>query len=141
MEVNNQINLKFHGVDFPIINLHSTEPLVNKNDKSININILPKVYYSKDKNNFFKIIQEIRLNSEDKFDLFILAVGNFELEESIDENLKKKFVNINAPAIMFPYVRSFIATLTANLGNVIGVLNIPTQFFKGDIEVIDKFND
>lgn len=50
------------------------------------------------------------------------------------QNLKKSFVNTNAPAIMFPYVRAFIAMLTSNLGNVTGALNIPPQFFKGDLE-------
>jgi len=34
---------------------------------------------------------------------------------------------------MFPYVRSFITTLTSNLGDVTGSLVIPTQFFQGDL--------
>jgi preprotein translocase subunit SecB len=51
-------------------------------------------------------------------------------------NLKKVFVDINAPAIMFPYVRAFITTLTTNLGNVTSPLIIPTQFFKGELEEV-----
>jgi len=39
---------------------------------------------------------------------------------------------------MFPYIRSFISTLTANLGSVVGTLVIPTQFFKGELEVIKE---
>jgi len=54
----------------------------------------------------------------------------------IYKNLKKVFVNINAPAIMFPYVRAFITTLTTNLGNVTSPLIIPTQFFKGELEEV-----
>lgn len=97
---------------------------------------MPKVFYPKEQPNFFKIIQEIRLSCENFFDLFVVAVGTFELKASIDEKTKKSFVNINAPAIVFPYIRSFISTLTANLGNVTGTLNIPTQLFKGELEEI-----
>jgi preprotein translocase subunit SecB len=50
------------------------------------------------------------------------------------QNLKKSSVNTNAPAILFLYVRAFIAKLTSNLGNGSGALNIPPQFFKGDLE-------
>jgi preprotein translocase subunit SecB len=136
MEAANQIQLKFHGVDFPIINLHSEKPKLKDDDTPIAIDITPKVFYPKDHPYFFNIIHEIRLSSEKHFDLFLIAVGSFEMNENTDEQIKKTFVNTNAPAIMFPYVRSFISTLTANLGNVTGTLTIPTQFFKGELEVI-----
>lgn len=139
MEVNNQIRLKFHGVDFPIINLNSINPK-DKEDIKIDINITPKIFYPKDNPNFFKIIQEIKLTSESYFDLFIVGVGTFELDSDIDDKLKTNFVNQNAPAIMFPYLRSFISTLTSNLGQVTGTLTIPPQFFKGELEIIDELN-
>lgn len=136
MEVSDQLQLKFHGVDFPVINLHSDKPFLNSEENKVNINITPKVFYPKEQPKFFKIIQEIRISCENFFDLFVVAVGTFELKASIDEKTKKSFVNINAPAIVFPYIRSFISTLTANLGNVTGTLNIPTQLFKGELEEI-----
>ena len=94
------------------------------------------MFYPKDQADYFKIIQEIKLSSDKYFSLFILAVGTFELKANLDEKIRKSFININAPAIMFPYIRSFISTLTANLGNVTGPLTIPTQFFKGELEEI-----
>lgn len=136
MEILGQIQLKFHGVDFPVINLNSEKHFIHNEDNRIDIDIKPKVFYPKDEPEYFKIIQEIKLSSDKYFDLFILAVGTFELKAEIDEKTKKSFVNINAPAIMFPYVRSFISTLTANLGNITGTLTIPTQFFKGELEEI-----
>lgn len=42
---------------------------------------------------------------------------------------------------MFPYIRSFITTLTANLGDVTGTLTIPTQFFKGELKEIDSIEE
>lgn len=139
MEISKQIQLKFHGVDFPVVNLNSEKPFVHDADNNISINISPKVFYPKDQPEYFKIIQEIKLSADKYFNLFIIAVGTFEVKADIDEKIKKSFVNINAPAIMFPYIRAFIATLTTNLGNVTGALTIPTQFFKGELEeLFDK---
>ena len=92
----------------------------------------------KDFPNEFKIVQEIKLTSENYFDLFIVGIGSFELIGEIKDELKKNFVNLNAPAIMFPYLRSFISTLTSNLGQSTGTLTIPPQFFKGELEVVDE---
>lgn len=134
MEISNQIQLKFHGVDFPILNLNSINPILDTKEKEINIIIKPKVFYPREKPAFFKIFQEIELSLDNHFNLFIIAVGTFELIDNLDDSTKKSFINVNAPAIMFPYIRSFISTLTTNLGNVTGPLTIPTQFFRGELE-------
>lgn len=136
MEIGHQIQLKFHGVDFPVINLNSEQPYPDQEDDNVVLSIIPKVFYPKTHESFFKIIQEIRISSKGHFELFVLAVGTFEFSSELDENLKRSFVNTNAPAIMFPYVRAFVAMLTSNLGNVTGALNIPPQFFKGDLEEV-----
>ena len=60
------------------------------------------------------------------------------MNEVEDQNLRSTFINTNAPAIMFPYIRSFISTLTSNVGNVTGTLNIPPQFFKGNLPVLSE---
>jgi len=82
---------------------------------------------------------EIHLSSEEHFTLSITAVGTFELkkEESsvskeITEAERKTLINANSTAIMFPYVRSFIAMLTSNLGKVTTPIILPVRFFKGD---------
>jgi preprotein translocase subunit SecB len=136
VEVTDQIQLKFHGVDFPVINLKSENPFVQSPGNIINIDIEPKVFYPTEQPDYFKIIQEVTLSSSNFFELFIISVGTFELKANVDVNLKKVFVDINAPAIMFPYVRAFITTLTTNLGNVTSPLIIPTQFFRGELEEV-----
>ena len=69
------------------------------------------------------------------FSLNLVGIGNFNFDKSFNsEELKRSFVNINAPAIMFPYVRAFVNTLTSNLGKVTGTLTIPTQFFHGELQ-------
>jgi preprotein translocase subunit SecB len=136
MEVKKQSKLTFLGVDIININFNAVSRRVE--ELEIKINCIPKVFYPVEHKNFFKIIMEIELKDEKQFELSLSAVGTFELESEIDSELKKTFVNSNAPAIMFPYVRSFISTITANMGNVVGTLTIPTQFFKGELDEITE---
>ena len=79
----------------------------------------------------------ISMNCKDFFDLNIVGIGNLEFDKEFDdEELKKNFMNFNAPAIMFPYVRAFISTLTSNLDSITGTLTILTQFFQGELPEI-----
>jgi len=133
MEVSKQDKLEFHGVDILNVNFNL---LIPREDKlKINIKCTPKVFYPEDQIHAFKIIMEVELRDEQHFELYIRAAGNFEVGAELDSESRSKFINANAPAIMFPYIR-FITTLTANLGNVTGPLVIPTQFFKGELEEI-----
>lgn len=134
MEVNKQTKLTFHGVDILNVNFNAIAP--REGEVKINIDCKPKVFYPLEMKNFFKIVMDIELKDDKYFELAIRAVGTFELELELNEELRNVFINSNAPAIMFPYIRSFISTLTANMGNVVGTLVIPTQFFKGELEEI-----
>ncbi len=135
MKVDTQVKLQFHSVDFKSVDFKSNQPIHGR-DNEVSIHIVPKVFYPKDEENHFKIIQEITIKSSEFFTLSILAVGNFELLGEVNDETRSSFVNVNAPAIMFPYIRSFISTLTSNLGNVTGALTIPPQFFKGILEEV-----
>lgn len=135
MEISNQPRLMFQGVDFVNIKFDTYQQYDSKT--SIDLKIEPKVFYPEDNKTSFKIFMEVLINCKDFFNLSIVGIGNFEFDQEFeDEALKKIFVNSNAPAIMFPYVRAFVTTLTSNLGNVTGNLTIPTQFFQGDLPEI-----
>ena len=135
MEVSNQPKLLFHGVDFVNIKFDTFQQY--DNNTGIDLKFEPKVFYPENEKTFFRIFMEVSIKCKDFFDLSIVGIGNFEFDKEFDEEpLKKIFVNNNAPAIMFPYVRSFITTLTSNLGNATGTLTIPTQFFRGDLPEI-----
>ncbi|MCD4745939.1 MAG: protein-export chaperone SecB [Bacteroidales bacterium] len=135
MEVTNQPKLMFHGVDF--VNIKFDTYIQYDNNAGIDLNVEPKVFYPKDNEKIFKIIMDISLHCEKFFDLNLVGIGIFEFDSKFkDEGLKKNFVNANAPAIMFPYIRAFVTILTSNIGNVTGTLTIPTQFFQGDLPEI-----
>lgn len=53
----------------------------------------------------------------EEFTIVIEMIFLFELDENIDEAFKHSdFLTINAPAIAFPYVRSYISNLTLQSG-------------------------
>ncbi|MBX2902777.1 MAG: protein-export chaperone SecB [Chitinophagales bacterium] len=134
MEVKEQIKLTFHGVDIFSVQFASESPL--DRNKNIDLNIVPKVFYPSDSPSEFKIIFETIVKADGFFNLSLQAVGHFSLEKDVDEKVKKSFVNANAPAIMFPYVRSFITTLTSNLGTATGPIVLPPHFFTGQLEEV-----
>lgn len=69
-------------------------------------------------NKDFAIIFDLGLqNEENKFLLNLKATAHFETDAPIDEEFKESsFVRISAPAIAFPYIRSFVSNLTLNSG-------------------------
>lgn len=140
-ESDEQINLKFNGVD--IIRLSFETKKFLDNEAKINVDIKPRLFRNKNVefSNLFKIIMEVNLFAENYFELRFIAVGNFELNKELDEELKKNFIDINAPAIMYPYVRSFITTISSQMGNSLHTINIPIQFFRGELEEINSMED
>jgi len=134
MEQIKQPKLTFHGVDILSVDFKAVGK--RKPEVSVDIKCESRVFYPVDRNNFFNIVMDLELKNDDYFELSLKAVGTFEIDSELVEELRKIFVNSNAPAIMFPYIRSFISTLTANLGGTVDTLVIPTQFFRGELEEI-----
>lgn len=133
MEIKEQISLRFKGVDFPSIQLNSLKPYKETKEFPISVDINPKAFIPSDSPNTFKIIMDVVIEAEDFFVLKVTGVGSFELsQEDVTPDVRKTFINANSTAIMFPYMRAFIATVTANLGNVTTPILLPTRFFKGD---------
>lgn len=64
----------------------------------------------------FLIIFNLSLNSED-FSLVIEYAARFSTDKLIDEDFKtSNFVKFNAPAIAYPFLRTYISNLTLNSG-------------------------
>lgn len=129
--VGKQENLRFDGVKFYSVHF---DILGNpKENTDIDLDIIPKVNYIN--NTQFNIVYDVKLAVENVFSLELRAVGYFEMSEELveNENIKDQLIHTNAPAIVFPYLRSFISMFTSNLGTI-PTLTLPTQFFKGKLE-------
>jgi preprotein translocase subunit SecB len=134
MEIKQQKNLSFNGVDIFQVSYISKQPY--NGTASVNLELNPKVFYPDGKPNEFSIIIEASINCPDYYEITFAASGRFTIDPSLTDPVRKSFINNNAPAILFPYIRAFVSTFTSNLGSSVGAVLIPPHFFKGDLEVI-----
>ena len=137
MDIKNQIQLKFHGVDFVDVHFTSHKAYRKTSGQKVDVNINPSIFYPQEHKQRFNILMDISVNAESFFKLKLQAIGNFEFNGSIEDKHQQHYINLNAPAIMFPYLRSFISTLTSNVGGPTGTITIPPQFFLGNLKEID----
>lgn len=74
--------------------------------------------FPKENKNDFAIAFSIGLKSKAKeFKLKLKAIAHFSTTDEIDDEFKNSpFIEINAPAIAFPYIRTFISNMTLNSG-------------------------
>ena len=136
MDVQPQIKLQLLGVEFYEVSFIARQPFNPhfEGAPEIQVDMTPGVRYPDEDRSVFQIVLKIKLEAESHFTLQVSALGTFQLGDLPDEAERKQFVSANAPAIVFPYVRAFIATLTANLGKVTnGASHGPPQFLQGDI--------
>jgi preprotein translocase subunit SecB len=76
-----------------------------------------EVKYEDTQDDLFYIIFDLKLEHPKDFKLFTKYACVFKTSEKIDTSFKgSDFTIINAPAIAFPFLRSFIATITLNSG-------------------------
>lgn len=76
------------------------------------------------------------------FDIIVNATAEFQYKDLNDENLLHNFLYKNAPAILFPYIRAYIANLSALSGIptiLLPTLNLSslTEELKANTEVIE----
>jgi len=96
-------------------------------DLKININLHSE--FSEEKKNSFFLLFNVELRGvQNSFELKILSKSTFVSEENYPQGFKNSdFVLINAPAIVFPFIRSFINTFTSTSG--IGQVILPSINF------------
>ncbi|MGP1538535.1 protein-export chaperone SecB [Bacteroides pyogenes] len=73
-------------------------------------------FFSEENSKEFGVGFRINIKAEE-FGISLEMAFLFELNENIDEKFKQSdFLTVNAPAIAFPYVRSYISNLTLQSG-------------------------
>ena len=106
-----------------------------KNVESDNFEILPKAVISR-KNNQFHINVDVEItNLKNSLVLKMVCVGIFKYNTD-DENLLLSFMSLNGPAIVFPYIRSFISSMSSLSG--FETITLPTLNLSGYREQLIK---
>lgn len=104
---------KFQFIGYRIVNsnLKITErPISNE----LQFNITPFGTFN-GKDNFELVLSVLIHDKNQNIQISITVVGTFKYKTT-DHKQLINFIGINAPAIMFPYVRSFISCLTGLSG-------------------------
>ncbi|MFK5969718.1 MAG: protein-export chaperone SecB [Candidatus Marithrix sp.] len=122
------MNIKFLGTKVSKLSLLVDEDNESKLEDDFQLSF--NNGYSENDDNSFIVRFFVNFSSkEEKFKLDLEYIGFFSADESISEEFKSShFPTINAPAIAYPFMRSFINTITinANLNPVI----LPTINFQ-----------
>ena len=114
---------KFQFKGFKII-----RSLIERNDnepsKKLSLGFVPKGFINKNDSNF-QLQLGVKIEDENKsFKIEIESVANYSFENKEGLDKLDNLFYVNAPALLFPYIRAYISTLT----NLSGFepINLPT---------------
>ena len=94
----------------------STIIINNTDNLELSIEFKPSGFLDK-ANSKFKLLLDIIISpiNKDELNIEISAEGSFVYNDLSDDKLNN-FLYLNAPAILFPYIRAYISSLTALSG-------------------------
>ncbi len=101
---------------FNVINVVFERPLgFSTGEFSINIEHLAQV--NTENSSLFQAIFIVTLNDKDKvFNLQVKAAADFQVIGEVAPDVYDSFINVNAPAIAYPYLRAFVSNLVMQAG-------------------------
>lgn len=113
---------------------------INDSDINEGINIQIELDASvKSDSSDAEVILTVDLNDQnDNFSLHLIVVGYFEAYGMAEEE-RNKFIALNAPAILFPYVRAYVSTMTAQAG-IIPIVLPTINLHNNGQELLQRLN-
>ena len=128
-------NLKFRFNGFTIVKSYF-ECGNNADDKAFTIAFDPKGIID-DENSIFELQFNVQITNNTKdINIEVHSLGRFEFDKNEDMGQLNSYFYLNAPAIMFPYIRAYISSMTALSG--IRTVVIPTMNLIGLQEDLKK---
>jgi preprotein translocase subunit SecB len=118
--------LKYLGYEILKANFNR---IARNKTETINVDINTNILFPSETDiNTFDVFLDLKLAADNDFVFNIEAIGSFEIHgENITEHIRESFFNINAPSIVYPYLRAFVASFTALAGEE--VINLPAINF------------
>jgi|GEM_PF-419961 len=113
----NNIGIKLHLVQFLNVNLNINSFNVEVTDNLQSDKFAITTLHNEADSNAFGIQFDLNLSHGEDFNLNIRAIAHFLTDSPYDRDfLDSDFTKVNAPAIAFPYIRTYISNLTLNSG-------------------------
>ncbi len=111
---------RFKGYKITHSELNISGEQSENTEYSIGINAKGKT----EKDNFILTLDVSISSNDNSIDANVVVKGTFNFNKEISKEILNSLFCANAPAIMFPYVRAYISTLTALSG--VDTVVIPT---------------
>jgi preprotein translocase subunit SecB len=123
MEEQQSKTSKFQFKNYRVIKSHF-EIKKDEPSNAINLKFHPKGKVSR-KNACFQLELGVFIEDEnDSFTIEVIILAEFYFDTEINSDQLDQFFYVNAPALLFPYVRAYISTLTTLSG--INAITLPT---------------
>jgi preprotein translocase subunit SecB len=101
-----------------------------------NIDIIPNAVIDR-KNQVYQLDLTVNITNETKcFSASVSAVGLFKYNDTMQQDILDNYFLVNAPAIIYPYIRAYVSTLTGFSG--IKSINLPLMNLTGIIPVLKE---
>ena len=102
----------FNGYLINKFSLEKIDNIPEEKQKSFDLNY--NCYQNEEKGKEYQYCVSIEIILyTNKSKLELILDGYFDIPEDSDDNIKQSFLNISAPAILYPYVRTFISNVTS----------------------------
>lgn len=110
------MQIKLNDIQFSELNYQVNTYDKDVTHQDINTSLNIEKEFSVDNKKSFRVVFHFSAQSE-SFNLQLKATAHFSTLDDIQEKDKfSTFLNVTAPAVAFPYVRTFISNLTLNTG-------------------------
>ncbi len=85
-------------------------------DQAFSLNFAPKGVVNKENSKFELELGVVIEEQNSKFRAEITAIGIYSFDAEMEDEMLEKFFYQNATAILFPYIRAYVTTLTSLSG-------------------------
>jgi preprotein translocase subunit SecB len=137
----NEINKSdFRFIGYKILKTEINLPRNDVNVEEVNININPS---GKLHENRFDLILIVNISDTNKnISIEIEAIGYFEFKNKIQKDSLPAYFTVNAPALLFPYIRAYISLISSLSGTdpiILPTLNLTSlkEALRDNIEELD----
>jgi len=131
-----QPKIKFDGINIVNVQVNVMQPSQEEEAQNVELNLDARLFPLEEGSREFRIWMEVEVQVRDFWLVKVAGFGLFELSEDLTAEEMRSLINVNAPAIMFPYFRAFISTLTANCGGSLPSVMLPPRTFVGEMEEV-----
>ncbi len=113
-----QNSIRLTKIQVSEINMKSSVDFEKSLTDEVNMELKYSIKFPEGESNNFIIEFNATMTNQDKsFQLETVLLALFKTQNLIDEEfVNSPFVQLNAPAIAFPFLRSFISTISVNAG-------------------------